>query len=86
MRAILSSGSLVPEPAPEPMHRPIVPTESDRSPEATESRPQKSTIPSESAHYRSQGAAAVAVEHRVPGLGHLLDHSLSTELLTREST
>jgi len=88
MRTVFSTGSLVPEPASESMHRPAVPAESDRPSEATEPGSQKSTVHSESAHHPRQGTA-IAIKHRVPGFGHLrvypFDHPLSAELFTESA-
>lgn len=90
MRAILPPGPLVPEPTPESMYRPAVPAKSDRSSEATGPGSQKPAVSSESAYHPCQDTTAVTIEYRIPGLGHLrmhpFNHSLSTELLAREST
>ena len=90
MRTILPPGPLVPEPTPEPMHRPAVPAEFDRPSEATGSGPQEPVVSSESAYHPRQDTTAVTVQHRIPGLGHLrmhpFNHPVSTELLAREST
>jgi len=72
------------------MYRPAVTAKPDRPSQTTGPGPQEPAVPSESTHYSRQGAAAVTIEHRVSGLGHVrghpLDHPVPAELLAGEPT